>query len=47
MMSNDDKMITEDASESKQPDDKGNIVVEELLRIFDPITKQDYVIRKF
>ena len=47
MNDDDKKMITEDASETKQPDDKGNIVVEELLRIFDPITKKDFVVRKF
>jgi coenzyme F420-reducing hydrogenase alpha subunit len=49
MITNNDKikkMVTEDASESKKPDENSEMLVEELIRIYDPITKKDFVVKK-
>ena len=31
----------------EKPDESGNVMIQELLRIYDPNTNKDFVVRKF
>jgi hypothetical protein len=44
-------MQTENTTQSEEkeekPDESGNVMIQELLRIYDPNTNKDFVVRKF
>lgn len=44
MQTDENKELSEN---EEKPDESGNVMIQELLRIYDPNTNKDFVVRKF